>query len=73
MIITTTDVDFTNKIQFLYNDGEPSVKRKGGSFDASMGAYDRVEVWELNGIFICYIKFKESTNQKILGYREMTD
>ena len=36
----------------LYDNGEPWVKKEGGSFDATMVAYDGAVVCELIGIYM---------------------
>ena len=39
----------------LYNDGDPWVKKEGGSFNVTMRAYNWVEVCELIVIFMLYL------------------
>ena len=43
MAVTRKDVDviFHARKSVLNNDGEPWVKKKGGSFEVTMGAYNR--------------------------------
>ena len=55
MPITRKDVEviFHARKSVLYNNGEPCVKKEGGSFDATMGAYDGACVNLLASI--CYI------------------
>ena len=52
----------------LYNDGDAWVKKEGGSFNVTMGAYNWVEVCELIVIFMLYLIGKKSTIQKLLDY-----
>ena len=64
-IITRKDVEEISHARklVLYNNGEPWVKKEGGSFDITMGAYDRAEVCELIGIYAIFnrkkIRFKK--------------
>ena len=55
--ITRKDVEviFHARKSVLYNDGEPWVKKEGGSFDVTMLAYDGAEVCELIGIYMLYL------------------
>ena len=72
--ITRKDVEviFHAQKSVLYNDGEPWMKKEGGSFDVTMGAYDGAEVCELIGIYMLYLIGKKY-DSKMLGYTEMTD
>ena len=65
MAITRKDVEviFHTQKSVLYNDGKTWVKKEGGSFDVTMGAYDGVEVCKLIGIYMLYLIGK-STIQK---------
>ena len=51
--ITRKDVEviFHVRKSVLYNDGEPQVKKEGGSFDVTDGA----EVCELIGVYVLYL------------------
>ena len=51
--ITRKDVEviFHVRKSVLYNDGEPQVKKEGGSFDVTDGA----EVCELTGVYVLYL------------------
>ena len=55
--ITREDVEviFQARKSVLYNNGEPWVKKEGGSFDVTMGANDGAEVCELIGIDMLYL------------------
>ena len=57
MTITRKDVKviFQAQKSVWYNNGEPWVKKEGGSFDVTMGAYDEVEVCKLIGIYMLYL------------------
>ena len=72
--ITRKDVEviFHVRTSALYNNGKPWVKKEGGSFDVTMGAYDGAEVGELIGIYMLYL-IGEKYDSKIFGYIEMTD
>ena len=72
--ITRKDVEviFHARKSVSYNEGEPWVNKKGGSFDVTMGAYDGAEVCELIGVYMLYLIGKRMI-QKILGYIKMTD
>ena len=48
-----------------HNDGEPWVKKEGGSFDVTMGAYNGTEVCELIGIFMLYLIGKKYDSKNI--------
>ena len=52
--ITRKDLEviFHARKSVLFNNREPWVKKHGGSFDVSMGAYNGVEVCELIGIYM---------------------
>ena len=75
MAITRKDLDvlFHARKSVLYNDGEPWVKKEGGSFDVTMGAHDGVDVREFIGIYVLYLIGKKYDSKKKLGYIEMTD
>ena len=56
MAITRKDLDvlFHARKSVLYNDGEPWVKKEGGSFDVTMGAHDGAKVCELIGVYMLH-------------------
>ena len=70
--ITRKDVEviFHPRKSVLYNDGEPLVKKEGGSFDVTMGAYDGAEVCELIGIYMLYLIGKKYDSKNIGLYRD---
>ena len=70
--ITRKDIEviFHARKSVLYNDGEPWVKKKGGSFDVTMGAYDGAEVCELIGIYMLYLIGKKYDSKNIGLYRD---
>ena len=70
--ITRKDVEviFHARKSVLYNDGEPWVKKEGGSFDVPMGAYDGAEVCELIGIYMLYLIGKKYDSKNIGLYRD---
>ena len=49
---------------------ESWVKKEGGSFDVTMGAYDGVEVCELIGIYMLYLIGKKYDSKNIGLYRD---
>ena len=55
--ITRKDVEEISHARksVLYKNGEPWGKKEGGSFDVTMGAYDRAEVCERIGIYMPYL------------------
>ena len=55
--LTRKDVEviFHARKSVLYNNGEPWVKKEGGSFDATMGVYVGVEVCALIRIYMLYL------------------
>ena len=57
MPIARKDVEviFHARKSVLYNHGEPWLKKEGGSFDVTMGAYDGEEVCELIGIYMLHL------------------
>ena len=56
---------------FRYNnDGEPWVKKEGGSFYVTMEAYDGAEVCELIGIYMLYLIGKKYDSKNIGLYRD---
>ena len=71
--ITRKDVEviFHERKSVLYNDGEPWVKKEGGSFDVTMGAYNGAEVCELIGIYMLYIIGKKYDSKNIGLYRDV--
>ena len=70
--ITRKDVEviFHARKSVLYNNGEPWVKKEGGSFDVTMGAYDGAEVCELIGIYMLYLIGKKYDSKNIGLYRD---
>ena len=72
MPITRKDVEviFHEQKSVLYNNGEPWVKKEGGSFDVTMGAYDGAEVCELIGIYMLYLIGKKYNSKNIGLYRD---
>ena len=70
--ITRKDVEviFHARKSVLYNDAEPWVKKEGGSFDVTMGAYDGAEVCELIGIYMSYLIGKKYNSKNIGLYRD---
>ena len=69
--ITRKDVEviFHAQKSGLYNDGEPCVKKEGGSFDVTMRAYDGAEVCELIGIYMLCLIGKKYDSENIGLYR----
>ena len=49
------EVIFHARKPVLYNNGEPWVKKEGGSFDATMGVYDGSELCALIRIYMLYL------------------
>ena len=72
MPITRKDIEviFHARKSVLYNNREPSVKKEGGSFDVTMGAYDGAEVCELIGIYMLYLIGKKYDSKNIGLYRD---
>ena len=70
--ITRKDVEviFHARKSVLYNDGEPWVKKEGGSFGVTMGAYDGAEVCELIAIYMLYLIGKKYDSKNIGLYRD---
>ena len=54
----------------LYYNDEPGVKIGGSNFAVTMGAYDRVEVCKLIGIFMLSLLSKHIDNNHIELYRD---
>ena len=56
-LITRKDVEVIFHVwkSVLYNDEESWVKKEGGSFDVTMGAYDGAEVCERIAIYMLYL------------------
>ena len=71
MPITRKDAEvmFHSQKSVLYNNGKSWVKKEGGSFDVTMGAYDKAEVWELIGIYMLYWIGKKYDSTNIGLYR----
>ena len=72
MPITRKDVEiiFHARKLVLNNDREPWVKKEGGSFDLTMGAYDGAEVCELIDIYMLYLIGKKYNSKNIGLYRD---
>ena len=72
MPIITKDLEviFHSRKSVLYNEGEPWVKKEGGSFDVTMGVYDGVEVCELIGIYMLDLIGKKYDSKNIGLYRD---
>ena len=72
MPITRKDVEVIFHAQkiVLYNNGESWLKKEGGSFDVTMGAYDGAEVCELIGIYMLYLIGKKYHSKTIGLYRD---
>ena len=70
--ITRKDIEviFHARKSVLYNDREPWVKKKGGSFDVTMGAYDGTEMCEPIGIYTLYLIGKKYDSKNIGLYRD---
>ena len=70
--ITRKDIEliFRPRKSVLYNDGEPWVKKEGGSFDVTMGASDGAEVCELIDICMLYLIEKKYDSKNIGLYRD---
>ena len=70
--ITRKDVEiiFHARKLVLNNDTEPWVKKEGGSFDLTMGAYDRAEVCELIDIYMLCLIGKKYDSKNIGLYRD---
>ena len=71
MPIARKDVEviFHARKSVLYNHGEPWLKKEGGSFDVTMGAYDGEEVCELIGIYMLHLIWKKYESKNIELYR----
>ena len=69
--ITRKDVEviFHARKSGLCNDGEPCVKKEGGSFAVTMRAYDGAEVCELIGIYMLCLIGKKYDSENIGLYR----
>ena len=63
-------VIFQTRKSVLYNDGEPWVKKEGGRFDITIGAYDGAEVCELIDIHILDLIGKKYDSKNIELYRD---
>ena len=70
--ITRKDIEviFHARKSVLYNDGEPWVKKKGGSFDVTMGAYDGAKMCDPIGIYALYLIGKKCDSKNIGLYRD---
>ena len=70
--ITRKDVEviFHARKSVLYNNGEPWVKKEGGTIDVTMGAYDGAEVCELIAIYMLYLIGKKYDSKNIGLYRD---
>ena len=63
-------VIFHERKSVLYNEGEPLVKKEGGSFNVTTGEYDGAEVPELVGIYKLYLIRKKCDSKNIGLYRD---
>lgn len=74
ILIITKDVEviFHARTSVLYNDGEPYVKKQGGSFDVTRRACDEGKVCEFYGNYMSYLIWKKY-NSKTLAYLEMAE
>ena len=72
MSFTRKDVDiiFHARKSVLYNNGEPWVKKEGGSFDANMGVYDGSELCALIGIYMLHLIGKKYDSKNTGLYRD---
>ena len=72
MSFTRKDVDiiFHARKSVLYNNGEPWVKKEGGSFDATMGVYDGSELCAIIGIYMLHLIGKKYDSRNIGLYRD---
>ena len=70
--ITRKDVEVISHAwkSVLYNDGEPWLKKEGGSFDITIGANDGAEVCELIGIYMSYLIGRKYDSKSIGLYRD---
>ena len=70
--ITKKDIEviFHAQKSDLYNDGEPLVKKEGGSFDVTMGAYNWAQVCEFISIYISYLIRKKYNSKDIWLYSD---
>ena len=69
---TETDLEVIQHAResYLFNEGQPWVKKLGGKFDVSIGGFDGAEVCELVGLYILS-KLGTVINQKHIGlYRD---
>ena len=66
MLITIKEGIFHARKSNLHDNGEPWVKKESGNFDVTMGAYDRLEVFER---FMLYLIGKKYNSQNIGLYR----
>ena len=69
-LLQDIEVIFHARKSVLYNDGEPWVKKKGGSFDVTMGAYDGAKMCEPIGIYALYLIGKKCDSKNIGLYRD---
>ena len=67
VFITRKDVEIIFHVRkwVLYNNGEPWVRKEGGSFDVTMGMYDWAEVCERIGIYMLYLIGKKYDSNNI--------
>ena len=59
--ISKCDIDVINHARksLLFDGSFTWIKKQGGLFDVSMGAYDGAEVWELMGTYMLNALFKK--------------
>ena len=46
------------------------MKKKGSSFDVTMGSYDGAEVCKLSGIYMLYLIGKKHDSKNVWSYRD---
>ena len=66
MSITRKDVEVIfHSRNWIYHNGEPWAKKKDGSFDVTIGAYDGAEVCKLISIYMLYFIGKKYNSENI--------
>ena len=64
------EIIFHARKSFLYNEGEPWIKKQSNNFDVTMGSYDGAEVSELIGIFMLSLIANKYSLNNIRLYRD---
>ena len=59
------EIIFDSRKSILYNDGDSWVKKEGGSFNVTMGAYGEAEVCKLIGIYMLKVLGKKYNSKNI--------